>query len=377
MLGFKEMIINFVDLSRQYKSMKSEIDSAIKKILTSSQFILGSDCVEFEKEFAQFIGVKYGVGVGNGLSALELGMRALDIGEGDEVLTPTNSFIASSEAISFTGAKPVLVDCLEDTFNIDVNQAEKLITKKTKAIMPVHLYGQVADMEAISKLAKKYKLHIIEDACQAHGARFKNKVAGSFGDVAAFSFYPGKNLGAYGDGGAIITNSKKLVNTIRSLREYGSTTKYLFDRIGYNSRLDSLQAAILSVKLKYLNSWNKKRQTAADYYNRKIAKEIPSIKIPVINNHADSVYHLYVIQTPKRDRLIGYLNSLGIQTGIHYPKPLHLQKSLRFLGYKKGDFPIAESLSSKILSLPMYPELTFNQQDYIVESIKRFFKYEN
>ncbi len=364
------MIINFVDLKKQYKGIKAEVDSAIKKIVSSSQFILGEECSIFEKEFANFIGVKYAVGVGNGLAALELGMRALGIGKGDEVLTPANSFIASSEAISFTGATPVFVDCLEDTFNIDVEKAEKLITKRTKAIMPVHLYGQVADMDKILKLAKKYKLYILEDACQAHGASYKGKKAGSFGDISAFSFYPGKNLGAYGDGGMVVTKKKSVAEKIHLYRNYGQKKKYQHLVLGWNSRLDNLQAAILRVKLKSLESWNTKRLENAKAYNEYL-KNVP-VSTPKIFPQFNHVFHLYVIRTKKRDNLSKYLSSKGVSTVMHYPIPIHLQPAYKDLGYKKGSFPITEKLSKEILSLPMYPELKVSEIKYICSQIKAF-----
>lgn len=363
--------INFVDLNRQYKRIKPEIDAAIKRVISSSQFILGSECAEFENEFARFIGVKYALGVGNGLSALEFGMRSLGIGVGDEVLTPTNSFIASSEAISFTGAKPVLVDCYEDTFNINVEQAEKLITKKTKAIMPVHLYGQVADMEKVLRLARKYKLYVIEDACQAHGALYKNKKAGNFGDVAAFSFYPGKNLGAYGDGGMVITSNKMVAEKISMLRNYGQEEKYKHLVLGWNSRLDNLQAAILRVKLKRLDSWNANRLVNAKLYNKFLSNS--PVITPKIFPDYKHIFHLYVIRVKKRTELIKYLASKGIATGIHYPLPIHLQPAYKDLGYKPGDFPITEKLADEILSLPMYPELKENEIKYICQQISVFY----
>ena len=364
-------IINFVDLKRQYEEIKTEVDSAVKRVISSSQFILGEECRKFEEEFAQFIGVKYAVGVGNGLSALELGMRALGIGEGDEVITPANSYIASTSAIFFTGAKPVLVDCLEDTFNIDIRKAEKLITKKTKAIMPVHLYGQIADMSSILKLARKYKLYIIEDACQAHGALLKNKSAGSFGDIAAFSFYPGKNLGAYGDGGMVVTNKKSIAEKIRILSNYGQKEKYNHLLLGWNSRLDNIQAAILRVKLRKLMEWNNKRLKNAKLYN-KYLQNTPVITPEIFPNYKH-IFHLYVIKSRKRNKLAKYLSSKGISTVIHYPLPIHLQPASKYLGYKKGDFPITEKLASQILSLPMFPELTQSEIKYICEQIKSFY----
>lgn len=365
------MKINFVDLKRQYKEIKSEIDLVIKNIVISSQFILGNECSEFEQEFAKFCGVKYAVGVGSGLTALELGMRALGVGVGDEVITPVNSFIASSSAISFTGATPVFVDCLEDTFNIDIKKAEKLITKRTKAIMPVHLYGQLADMDGVLKLAKKYQLLVIEDACQAHGASFKNRMAGSFGALAAFSFYPGKNLGAYGDGGMITTNNKMVAEKIKMLRNYGQKEKYKHLILGWNSRLDNLQAAILRVKLKRLEKWNEKRLENAKLYNKYLEK-LPIITPKIYPNYRH-IFHLYVVRVNNRDKLAKFLSAKGISTVMHYPLPIHLQPAYKSLGYKKGAFPITEKLAMEILSLPMFPELTQSEIKYICEQIKSFY----
>lgn len=365
------MVISFINLKRQYKGIKKEIDTAIKKVLNSSQFILGDECSRFENEFAKLCGVKYAVGVGSGLSALELGMRALGIGVGDEVITPANSFIASSSAISFTGAKPVLVDCYEGTFNIDVEKSEKAITKKTKAIMPVHLYGQLADMDKVCKLAKKYNLYVVEDACQAHGASFKDKMAGSFGDVAAFSFYPGKNLGAYGDGGMVTTNNRMVAEKIKILRNYGQKEKYQHQLIGWNSRLDNIQAAILRVKLKRLKEWNYKRLMGAKLYTKYL--QSVSVITPKIFPDYKHVFHLYVIRASRRNELAKYLSSKGISTLIHYPIPLHLQPAFRDLGYKKGDFPVTEKLADEILSLPMFPELAEDEIRYICQQIAHFY----
>lgn len=369
---FFPMEINFVDLKRQYKEIKDEVDLAMKNVINSAQFILGEECEKFEKEFAKFIGVKYAVSVGNGSSALELSLRALGIGPGDEVITPANSYIASSSCISFTGAEPVLVDALEDTFNIDVERAEKLITKKTKAILPVHLYGQVADMEAILKLAKKYRIYVIEDACQAHGASFKKRKAGSFGDAAAFSFYPGKNLGAYGDGGMVVTNNKDIAEKIRSLRNYGQKEKYEHLILGWNSRLDNLQAAILRIKLAKLKSWNRRRLDNAKVYN-KLLVGIPVI-VPKIFPNFTHIFHLYVIRVKQRDKLIKFLAEKGISTQMHYPIPIHLQPAYKDLGYKKGDFPVTEKLAEEILSLPMFPELKVREIKYICQTIKNFYR---
>ncbi|PIP31476.1 erythromycin biosynthesis sensory transduction protein eryC1 [bacterium (Candidatus Gribaldobacteria) CG23_combo_of_CG06-09_8_20_14_all_37_87_8] len=366
------MKVNFVDLKKQYLTIKPEIDTAIQQVIDNSSFILGDEVSEFEKEFAAFCGVKYAVGLDSGISALELGMRALGIGPGDEVITPANSFIASSSSISFTGAKPVLVDCLPDTYNIDPKCVEKAITKKTKAIMPVHLYGQPAEMDSILKIARKHRLFVVEDACQAHGALYHGKKTGSFGELAAFSFYPGKNLGAYGDAGALVTNKKKIAQKVSMMRNYGQKKKYDHQFLAWNRRLDNLQAAILRVKLRHLDLWNKKRFENAEVYYGLLSHS--PVVIPYILPKARHVFHLYVIQTERRDELQKFLNERGISTGIHYPVPIHLQKAYKSLGYKRGEFPVTEKLSKKILSLPMYPELSRIEIEYVVEQIQEFFR---
>src|SRR3989344_738869 len=347
------MQIPLVDLKTQYQALKKEVDLSLAEVLLSGSFIKGEFLERFEKDFAKFVGTKHCIGVASGTDALHLSLVALGIGKGDEVILPVNTFVATAYAVVFTRATPVFVDIDLSTSNIDARLIGEKITKKTKAIIPVHLYGQPAEMDKIVSLAIKNKLFVLEDAAQAHGATYKKKPVGSFGNVAAFSFYPGKNLGAYGDGGAITTNSNKLNKILRQLREYGAKTKYLHQRIGYNSRLDAIQAAILQIKLKYLSDWNKKRQKAASYYD-KLLKEIPFIKIPVINKNTTSVFHLYVIRTPKRNSLINHLSMDGIQAGIHYPKPLHLQKSLKYLRYKRGDFPVAEKTSNQILKMQRF-----------------------
>lgn len=365
--------IYLVDLKKQYRKIKSEIDISIKRVLSSTQFILGEDLKKFENEFSNFCQTNYAVGVGSGISALELGMRTLGIGPGDEVITPANSFIASSSSISFTGAKPVFADCIEKTFNINPVSIIEKISNKTKAIMPVHLYGQPANLEEIGKIAEKYKLFIIEDACQAHGARFEGKRVGSFGIFGAFSFYPGKNLGAYGDGGIITSNDENISETVKMMRNYGQKEKYNHIFLAYNSRLDNLQAAILSVKLKYLDGWNKKRQQNALIYNE-LLKDLPVI-IPYKLDNVEHVYHLYVIRTEKRDELEEYLKTNGISTGLHYPIPIHLQRAYKDLDYKIGDFPVTEKLSKEILSLPMFPELEEKDIYHICKTIKKFFNH--
>lgn len=362
--------VPFVDLKAQYKEIKKEIDEAIARIIPSTQYILGEDTEKFEKELARYHNVKYAVGVDNGSSALELGMRALGIGQGDEVITPANSFIASSSTISFTGAKPVLVDCDEETYNIDPEKIEEKITKKTKAIMPVHLYGRPADMNPIRKIARKHRLPVIEDACQAHGASYKGKKVGNFGKFAAFSFYPGKNLGAYGDAGAIVTNNKSLAKKVSMMRNYGQKQKYDHKMIAWNRRLDNLQAAILRVKLRHLREWTKARRKNAKLYSN-LLKDTPVVTPEDTNGH---VYHLYVIRTERRDELAEFLNSKGVSTGLHYPIPIHMQKAYSDLKYKKGDFPVTERLSKEILSLPMFAELSEKDIGYVVKNIKDFFE---
>jgi len=366
--------IPLVDLPQNYRSIQSEIDRKVLEVIASGAYIQSKYVVSFEEKFAKFCQNKFCIGVASGTDALHLGLLALDVKSGDEVIVPANTFIASVYAILYTGATPVLVDVDEKTANIDIVDLERKITSKTKVIMPVHLFGKPSEMKTIVKIAKKNNLKIVEDACQAHGAYYNDQKVGSIGDLAAFSFYPGKNLGAYGDAGAITTNSVRLMNKIKLLREYGTSKKYVFDIIGFNSRMDAIQAAILEVKLKHLNSWNKKRQQAARYYT-KLLKEIdvPFIKVFEDLQKAASVYHLFVINVPQRNQLQKYLLDNGIQTGIHYPVPVHLQKSLEFLRHQVGDFPVSEKLAQQILSLPLFPEITKEQQDWIVKKIKDFY----
>lgn len=359
--------IPFVDLSAQYGNIKSEIDQSIAGVLQSSAFILGPDVNHFEEEFASFCQVKFAIGVDSGTSALELALRAYHIGEGDEVITVANTFIATTLAISYTGARPVLVDAQPDTYTIDVSKIENSITKKTKAIIPVHLFGQPADMDPIMEIARKYSLIVIEDACQAHGARYKGMRVGSIGDTAAFSFYPGKNLGAAGDGGMVVTNDENVIDIIRKLRDYGQSQKYHHDQIGYNHRLDTIQAAVLRVKLKYLDDWNRARRQHADRYNKKLASK--KLVIPFVADYSEPVWHLYVIQVENRNEIQKYLTENQISSGIHYPIPIHKQTAYQHLGYKSGDFPVTEYLADKIISLPMYAELTDDMIDTVSEMI--------
>lgn len=365
------MKINFVDIQKQYKLHKKELNRAIQQVLDRSDFILGKDVELFEKEFADYCDSKYCIGVASGTDALFLILKALNVGPGDEVITVANTFIATALTISMVGATPVLVDMDPKTYNIDPNLIEKAITKKTKVIMPVHLYGQPAEMSKINALAKKYKLTVVEDACQAHGALYKGRKTGSLGRVAAFSFYPGKNLGAYGDGGAITTSDRELADKIRMLRNYGQLKKYHHIMKGFNSRLDTIQAAVLRVKLKYLDKWNKRRREIAARYTNGLKNT--EIITPKMQKSIDSVFHIYLLEVENRDALITYLGEKGITALIHYPVPIHMQQAYADLGYKMGDYPNTEKYTNKIVSLPMYPELTNHEVDYVVRCIKRFY----
>lgn len=365
-------MIPFVDLRAQYNSIKEEIDEAIQSVLNHSSFIMGEELKKFEEEFAQFCDVKYAIGVANGSDALTLALRACDICEGDEIITVPNTFIATTEAITQVGGQIVFVDIDPKTYTIDVSRIEEKITNETKAIIPVHLYGQSVDMDPILKIAKKYNLKVIEDAAQAHGAEYKGRKAGSIGDVACFSFYPAKNLGAYGDAGMVVTNDDEISKKVKLLRNHGRITKkYEHEIEGYSSRLDNLQAAILRVKLRYLNRWNDKRRKSVEVYNR-LLSEIDEIILPYEADYAKHVYHLYVIRTEGRDGLREVLKSSGIATGIHYPIPLHLQPAYNYLGYKEGNFPITEKTSQEILSLPMFAELTEEQIKEIFKVIRNY-----
>ncbi|NPV87521.1 MAG: DegT/DnrJ/EryC1/StrS family aminotransferase [Anaerolineae bacterium] len=359
--------VPFVDLGAQYNSLREEVLARIEEVLKSSAFILGADVRLFEEEFAAFCEAQHAVGVDSGTSALELALRAFGIGTGDEVIVPANTFIATALAVSYTGAKPVFVEPDPITYNMDVTKLEEAITDKTKAIIPVHLYGQPADMDAILAIARQRSLVVIEDACQAHGARYKGRRTGSMGDAAAFSFYPAKNLGAYGDGGAITTNDAQVAEKIRRLRDYGQSKKYYHDELGYNRRLDTVQAAVLRVKLKYLDSWNEARRQHARLYSQLL--EDSCCQIPSVPDYAEPVWHLYVVQVDNRQGLQEYLSSKGISTGIHYPIPIHLQKAYAHLGLKKGAFPVTEELADRILSLPMYAELTRPMVEHVASCI--------
>jgi dTDP-4-amino-4,6-dideoxygalactose transaminase len=365
------MTIPLVNLKKQYAPLKDEIISGIEHVFDGMQLFLGENVQALEKEFAQFCGAEYGVGVSDGTSALHIILRAMGIGPGDEVITVSHTFIATAEAILLSGAKPVFVDIDPHTYLMDVSQVEAKITPQTKAILPVHLYGQIADMDAISKLASKHHLRIIEDACQAHGAEYKGRKAGSLGDAAAFSFYYSKNLGAYGEGGFITTRNADLYRCIHMIRDHGSERRYYHDLVGMNSRLDEIQAVVLRAKLHHLNDWNQQRRSHADLYN-KLLQGMPVIT-PIENLGNKHIYHLYVIRAPRRDELQAWLKERGIFTGIHYPIPTHLQPAMQSLGYKPTDFPVTEKIVSEILSLPMFAELTDEEISSIGEAISSFY----
>jgi dTDP-4-amino-4,6-dideoxygalactose transaminase len=366
----KPQPVPFVDLTAQYRSISKEIDEEISKVIKRADFILGSDVNLFEEEFAAFCEAKYAVGVDSGTSALELALRAYGIGPGDEVITAANTFIATALAISHAGAKPVLVDVDPHTHTIDVAAMARAITRRTKAILPVHLYGHPADMGPIRQVAEKLGLIVIEDACQAHGALYRGKRTGSLGHAAAFSFYPGKNLGAYGDGGAIVTNDSEIAKRLEMLHNYGQTEKYHHQFRGYNRRLDTLQAAALRVKLKYLGEWNAARRRNAKLYEELL--EGTGVITPTEAGDVESVWHLYVIRTEHRDKLREHLVSRGISASVHYPVPIHLQPAYEDLGYKRGDFPVTEKYARRILSLPMYAELQSDQIKFVSDTIRAF-----
>ncbi|MGB8657345.1 MAG: DegT/DnrJ/EryC1/StrS family aminotransferase [Candidatus Zixiibacteriota bacterium] len=365
------MQVNFVDLKAQYQTIKPEIDQAIEGVISNTAFVLGKAVEDFEKKFATYCGVKYCLGINSGTSALIMALQALGIGEGDEVITTPNTFIATAEAISLVGAKPVFVDIEEKSYNLDPTKLEGAITGKTKAVIPVHLYGQPADMDPILQTAAKKKVAVIEDACQAHGAWYKGRRAGSLGVAGCFSFYPGKNLGAYGEGGAVTTNSDEMAQKIKMLRDHGSAKKFYHEYIGNNCRLEGIQGAVLSVKLNHLDQWNEKRRKNADLY-RKYLKGT-SVGLPEEMPFAQHVYHVFSVRVKNREKLIDFLKQKGVFTNIHYPIPIHLQNAYGFLGYKKGSFPVTEKCVDEILSLPMFAELTEEQIKYTAECIKEFY----
>jgi len=365
------MKIDFVDLKAQYAAISAEVNEAIQRVVAGADFILGKDLELFERDFAAYCEVDLAIGVDSGASALELALRAYGVCAGDEVITVSHTFSATAFAISATGAAPVFIDVDERTYNMNPALIEAAITPRTKAILPVHLYGQPANIDEVSRIARKHNLLLIEDACQAHGARFQGKRVGSFGDAGCFSFYPGKNLGAYGDGGMIVTNDSAVTERLRILRNCGQSEKYKHVMVGFNRRLDNLQAAVLRVKLPHLESWSKARRNAAQIYNE-LLKDAANIVTPHEGEDRTHVYHLYVIQHPHRDKLMMHLREQGISAGLHYPTPVHLQPCYEYLNVPRGSLPVTEALASRVISLPMYPELTREQVGVVCDQVKRF-----
>lgn len=362
--------VPFLDLKAAYQELKTEIDSAVLRSLDSGWYIGGSDVEAFEAAFAEYCGAKFCVGVGNGLDALHLVLRAFGIGPGDEVIVPSNTYIATWLAVSYAGAKPVPVEPEERTYNLNPELVEAAITPRTKAIIPVHLYGQPADLDPILSIAQRYNLRVLEDAAQAHGARYKGQRIGAHGDAVAWSFYPGKNLGAMGDAGAVTTNNPEVAEIVRMLRNYGSKVKYVNEITGYNSRLDPLQAAALGVKLVHLDEWNARRQKIAAFYLRELADT--GLMLPYVPDWAEAVWHLFVIRSPERDRLQRHLEVRGISTLIHYPIPPHLQRAYVEMQLPEGSLPLSEAIHREVLSLPIGPHLSMEQAGRVVEAVQSF-----
>ncbi len=363
------MKVPFIDFSQQYKTIKKEIDTGFKGIFKRCDFVLGEDVKKLEEQFARYCGVRYGVGVNSGTDALYIALAALNIGPGDEVILPTFTFIATALCVSYTGAKPVFVDIEDETYNIDPKAVERAITPRTKVILPVHIYGQAANMDEIIALARKHNIKVVEDAAQAHGAFYKGKRIGSLGDIACFSFYPTKSLGAFGDGGMVVTDDEKIYKECLMLRDYGRIGRYEHKVKGFNSRLDSMQAVVLLAKLKRLDKWNKMRAAAAAQYG-KLFKAVDGIRAPKVRSDRTHVFQTYAVRVRNRAKLMEGLKEKGISSLIHYPIPLHLQEAYSELGHKRGDFPVSEKLADEILSLPMFPHLTKSQVKYVCETIK-------
>lgn len=361
------------DLKREHNALRDEIERAVLRVLDSGWYILGHELKAFEEEFARYNGSRYAIGVASGTEALQLALVALDIGRGDEIILPVNTAIPTAMAIVASGASPVFVDVDPDSSNIDVGKIDRVVSHRTKAIIPVHLYGNPCDMDGILKIARKRGLRVVEDACQAHGASYKGKRVGSIGLMGAFSFYPTKNLGAYGDGGLIVTDDRRLADKLKLLRNYGQATRYKCEINGINSRLDEIQAAILRVKLRHLDYFTGRRLVISGLYNRYLG-QMKSVAIPPSSRDAKRVYHLYVIRCKKRDALRDYLSRRGIETQIHYPMPLHMQGAFRGLGYRAGDFRCAEALSRDILSLPIFPSLKDSEVRKICGCIRKFYE---
>lgn len=367
------MTIPFLDVGAAYMELQNELDDAYRRVLASGWYILGEEVEAFEREFAAYCGAKYCVGVGNGLEALHLILRAFQIGEGDEVIVPANTYIATWLAVTYAGATPVPVEPAPGTYNLNPDKIEAVITRRTKAILAVHLYGQTAEMDPINQVANRYDLRVIEDAAQAQGANYKTRKSGALGDAAGFSFYPGKNLGAYGDAGAVVTNDEEVADRIKMLRNYGSKVKYYNELKGFNSRLDPLQAAFLRVKLKYLDEWNFRRAKIAKVYLEQLVA-VQDMVLPHVPEWAEPIWHLFVIRHVHRDKLQAHLARLGIGTLIHYPVPPHLSDAYAERSWHKGDFPVTEDLARTVLSLPIGPHLELSDVDQVVQGIVDFGK---
>ena len=361
------MHVPYFDLRAQYGAIRDEILSAVDRVCQNASFILGGEVAEFEREFAEYCEVKHCVAVNSGTSALHLAILAAGVGAGDEVITTANTFIATAEAISYTGARPVFVDIDPATGNIDPRRIEGAITSRTKAILPVHLYGQPVDLDAVLKIGENRGLPVIEDACQAHGARWRGRRVGGFGLAAAFSFYPGKNLGAYGEGGAITTNDDRVAELARVLRDHGQTRRYFHDHIGYNYRMDGFQGTVLRVKLKHLDEWTARRREIVHRYRELLTGT--RVSIPQDSPHAESVYHLFVVYVDAREAVQTALEARGVHTAIHYPRPVHLQKAYEWLGHKPGTFPHTEQAAERVLSMPLFPEMTIEQVEYVAKTL--------
>lgn len=369
------MKISALDLRKQIEPIRREIDTAIKKVIDNTSFILGSGVDQFERQVVEYSGAKYAIGVSNGTDAISLTLLALGVKAGDGVICPAFTYYATAGAVAAVGAQPVFADIDGDTYNISLKSVEKILSRKNKikAIIPVHLYGQCADMDGILKLARKHKIKVVEDAAQSLGAEYRGRKAGTLGDCGTVSFYPGKNIGAFGDAGLILTNNKGLAEKLKILRNQGNENKYYHLVLGRNNRLDTIQAVVLDVKLRYLDEWNRQRQEVAQYYNRNLSG-LP-IKVPFVADYTTHIYHQYVLRaTGSNQRFMDYLQKKGIDSRVFYPVPLHLQKCFKYLGYKAGDFPEAEKASKQTFTLPIYPELTQEEKDYIIGSLKEFIK---
>ncbi|MCU0606263.1 MAG: DegT/DnrJ/EryC1/StrS family aminotransferase [Candidatus Edwardsbacteria bacterium] len=365
--------LQFLDLVAQYRTIKPEVDAAIEKVVSSGGFILGRTVEEFEAGVAAYVGVRHAVGVNSGTDALYLALKAAGVRAGDEVITTPFTFIATAEVVTWVPATPVFVDICPDTLNIDPARIEAAITKKTRAIMPVHIYGQAADMDEIMAIAKRHDLAVIEDCAQSLGAAYRGRQTGSIGRIAGLSFYPSKNLGAYGDGGMILTDDDAAARECRMLRQHGSEKTYHHVKIGVNSRLDALQAAVLAVKLKYLDRWNRSRREKAAHYDARFAG-VGDIVTPEVRGYNDMIYHQYTLRTARRDAMVEHLRQHQVPCAVHYPIPLHLQPAFESLGKRQGSFPVAEDAASRVFSLPIYPEITGEQQDRVADAVAGFFK---